>query len=144
MASGPTQASRVYTGGTFDCFHAGHVAFLRACAEYGEVWVGLNTDEFAARYKRKPIFSYGERYDVLWSCRYVTHVVENEGGEDSCPAILRAMPRYIAHGDDWTGPELMEQMGLRQSWLDEHGIEMLYIPYTKGISTTDLIERIRG
>ena len=46
----------VYTGGTFDLLHAGHVKFLRRCAEFGRVVVALNTDEFVEQYKgRKPI-----------------------------------------------------------------------------------------
>jgi len=44
----------VYTGGTFDLFHANHVRFLRRCAELGSVTVSLNTDEFIQAYKGRP------------------------------------------------------------------------------------------
>jgi len=44
----------IYTGGTFDLFHAGHVEFLRRCSDLGRVLVSLNTDEFIEEYKGKP------------------------------------------------------------------------------------------
>jgi len=138
----------VYVGGTFDLFHAGHINFLSLCAEYGKVVVALNTDEFAARYKRRPILSLTERYDAVEACRFVDKVVVNIGNEDSWLTI-NTMPidcqvKYIAHGDDWTGESLLTQLNISQAWLDNKGIEMLYIPYTAGISTSDIIGRING
>lgn len=133
---------RVYTGGTFDLFHTGHVNFLKMCANFGEVWVGLNSDEFAERYKRKPVLTYDERLGALEGCKWVTEVVRNWGDEDSKPAIEYVNPRYIAHGNDWQGASLEKQMGLSPEWLEEQGIEMLYIPYTPRISTSQIIERI--
>lgn len=133
----------VYVGGTFDCLHPGHLNFLDQASRIGTVVVGLNSDEFAARYKRQPIFTFEERKIMLESTRYVAQVVANDGDEDSRPAILRARAKYVAHGDDWMGDSLMLQMGLTKEWLDEHRIVLVYIPYTQGISTTDLIERCR-
>lgn len=138
----------VYVGGTFDLFHAGHINFLSLCAEYGKVVVALNTDEFAARYKRRPILSLTERYDAVEACRFVDKVVVNIGNEDSWLTI-NTMPidcevKYIAHGDDWTGEALLKQLNISPEWLINKGIEMLYIPYTAGISTSDIIGRING
>lgn len=138
----------VYVGGTFDLFHAGHIHFLSLCAEYGKVVVALNTDQFAARYKRRPILSLAERYDAVKACRFVDKVVVNIGNEDSWITI-NMMPidcevKYIAHGDDWTGESLLKQLNISQEWLERKGIEMLYIPYTAGISTSDIIGRING
>lgn len=132
----------VYVGGTFDLFHAGHVSFLRRCSAHGRVHVALNTDEFAARYKRKPIYPLAERLELVGSCRYVSGVTVNTGGEDSKPSILVVRPRFIAHGDDWTGDSLLGQMGLTPKFLDEHGIRMLYVPYASGVSSSEIIRRI--
>jgi len=78
----------VYTGGTFDLFHAGHSFFLRRCSELGRVTVALNTDEFIEAYKGKPpVISYADRAEVLMSCRYVDSVIPNIGGTDSKPSI---------------------------------------------------------
>lgn len=138
----------VYVGGTFDLFHSGHARFLEHCQSFGKVVVALNTDEFAARYKRRPILSLAERHDLLGSCKYVDKVVVNVGNENTGLTIdlmpLNVRISHIAHGDDWTGESLLKQLGLDQDWLDFRGIRMLYIPYTKGISTSDIIGRING
>lgn len=133
-----------YVGGTFDLFHPGHVNLLREASRFGQVTVGLNTDEFAARYKRKPIMTLGERMVVVSACRWVSHVIVNEGDEDSKPAILRARARYVVHGSDWQGNSLMDQMGLTKEFLDENNIMLVYVPYTVGVNSSDLIERCRA
>lgn len=133
----------MYTGGTFDLFHSGHVAFLRKCALVGSVTVSLNTDEFIHAYKGKPpVMSYDERKAVLLACRYVDAVVPNVGGEDSTIAIEAVQPDIIIIGSDWARRDYYKQMGFDQDWLDERGIGLAYIPYTQGISTTDLKKRI--
>lgn len=134
----------VYTGGTFDLIHSGHVNFLRACADIGDVIVALNTDEFIAEYKGKPpIMSYYERAQVLKEFRCVADVIPNYDGADSRPAIERIMPNVIAIGSDWARKDYYKQMGFDQDWLDERDISLMYIPYTPGISTTELKRRIQ-
>lgn len=133
----------VYTGGTFDLFHAGHVAFLARCAELGRVIVSLNTDEFIEEYKGKPpVISYEDRRDVLLACKYVDGVIPNVGGHDSKIAIQSVMPDLIVIGSDWARRDYYDQMGFDQDWLDEHGIGLCYIPYTQGISSTMIKERM--
>lgn len=134
----------VYTGGTFDLFHSGHVNFLRQCANYGDVVISLNTDEFIESYKGKPpVMSYQERFDVLTELRSVTAVIPNKGGADSKPAILEVMPDIIAIGSDWARRDYHAQMGFTQDWLDEWGFDLLYIPYTGGISSTEIKARLK-
>lgn len=134
----------VYTGGTFDLIHSGHVNFLRRCAEIGDVTIALNTDEFITEYKGKPpIMSYDERFTVLSEFRSVRNIFPNEGGADSKPTILRAKPDIIAIGSDWARKDYYKQMGFTQDWLDELDINLMYIPYTPGISTTELKRRIK-
>jgi glycerol-3-phosphate cytidylyltransferase len=133
---------KVYTGGTFDLFHAGHVNFLKRCQEIagvgGRVVVALNTDEFIFKYKKKkPILSFQQRKDVLDSCRYVDEVVENSGGEDSKITIEMVQSvDVIAIGSDWATKNYYAQMQFNQDWLDSKNISLIYIPYTKGISST--------
>jgi cytidyltransferase-like protein len=135
---------KIYTGGTFDLIHSGHVNFLRACAEIGDVTVALNTDEFIEQYKGKPpIMSYYERFEVLSEFRCVTNIIPNSGGTDSKPSIELAMPDIVAIGSDWARKDYYKQMGFDQDWLDERGISLIYIPYTPGISTTELKRRIQ-
>lgn len=134
----------VYTGGTFDLIHAGHVNFLKQCATYGSVIVSLNTDEFIESYKgQAPIMDYEERRAVLLEFRCVDGVIPNEGGADSKPAILEVMPDIIAIGSDWARKDYHKQMGFTQDWLDDWGFDLLYIPYTEGISTTEIKQRLK-
>jgi glycerol-3-phosphate cytidylyltransferase len=133
----------LYTGGTFDLFHYGHSNFLKQCKKLCDnVVVALNTDEFVAQYKRPAIMNYAEREKALLSCQYVTKVVPNNSGEDSKPTILSVKPDIIAIGDDWAHKDYYKQMNFTQEWLEKHGIVLVYIPYTKGISSSEIIKRI--
>ena len=129
---------KVYTGGTFDLFHKGHVNFLRQCKEIGDyVVVSLNTDDFIYRYKGSyPIIKYEDRRDVLLSCKYVDEVIPNTDGEDSKPAILSVKPKFLIIGSDWCKKDYYKQMNFTQNWLDEQGIILVYLPYTENISST--------
>lgn len=137
---------KLYTGGTFDLVHSGHVAFLRKCAQIADkVVVSLNTDEFIAEYKGKPpILTYEERKAVLEEFGCVDEVIANIGGADSTEAILKVKPDIIAIGSDWAKKDYYAQMKFTQDWLDVYNISLIYIPYTKGISTTEIKHRLRG
>jgi glycerol-3-phosphate cytidylyltransferase len=133
----------VYTGGTFDIFHSGHVNLLRQCAKLGEVIVSLNTDAFILQYKGAiPYMTYDERKEILEACVYVSAVVPNEDGADSKPSILKIKPDIIAIGSDWAKKNYYEQMNFTQDWLDEQNISLIYIPYTKGISSSRIKKRL--
>lgn len=135
--------SVVYTGGTFDLPHHGHFRLLQRAYDFGRVVVGLNTDEFIFQYKGKaPIMSFDERKEILLACRWVDEVVPNYGGSDSKIAIDIVKPDYIIIGSDWARKDYYKQMDFSQDWLDERGIGLIYVPYTQGISSTDLKTRI--
>lgn len=137
------QETIIYTGGTFDLPHPGHYRLFRRAASLGKLVVSLNTDEFITSYKGKPpVLSYAEREEILMACKWVYHVIPNSGGADSTIAIEEVSPDYIIIGSDWAKKDYYKQMGFTQEWLDERGIGLIYVPYTKGISTTDLKVRI--
>lgn len=134
----------LYTGGTFDLFHYGHMNLLAKCKKLADVVVvSLNTDEFVLEYKNnKPVMSYEERERSLLYCGHVDLVIPNKGGKDSKPSILEVKPDIIAIGDDWAKKDYYSQMSFTQDWLDENNIVLVYLPYTKGVSSTDLKKRI--
>ena len=139
---------KIYTGGTFVLFHAGHVNFLKRCKQLvgldGQVIVSLNTDEFISAYKGKPpICTYEERAEVLLACQFVDQVIPNIGGSDSKPAIMSVEPNYIAIGTDWARRDYYAQMQFDQDWLDDLKIGLIYIPYTSNISSTDIKSRLQ-
>lgn len=133
----------VYTGGTFDLFHAGHVNFLKLCAGFGKVVVALNSDEFVTNYKgAPPVMTFLERKEVLESCVFVSKVIMNSGDEDSRVAIDSVGPGIIAIGSDWARKNYYQQMGFDQDWLDSRNICLVYVPYSRGISSTQIKSRI--
>ena len=136
----------VYTGGTFDLFHSGHINLLSRCREIageeGRVVVSLNTDGFVCKYKgESPIMTQEERRNILLSCRYVDEVIMNIGNEDSTVAIEKVQPNYIVIGSDWARKNYYKQMNFTQDWLDERKIGLVYIPYTNEISSTEIKKR---
>lgn len=136
--------------GTFDVFHEGHVRFLRSCRDLagpgGEVVVGLNTDEFTESYKTRPVVGYRGREAVLLACEHVDRVVPNdqEGGtargliETVAPDVVAAtMDYHPSNGKDW-----FVQIGTPAEWLADHGIRVVWIPYTSGITSTAIRSRL--
>ena len=138
------KSKTLYTGGTFDLFHYGHINFLRQCSILSDnIIVSLNTDEFIHEYKgMPPIMNYEERKHSLEQCKYVDSVIPNKGGKDSKPSIISVKPDIIAIGDDWAKKDYYTQMGFTQEWLDNNQILLVYLAYTQGISTSDIKQRI--
>jgi glycerol-3-phosphate cytidylyltransferase len=143
--------TKAYIGGTFDLLHPGHLWLLkRARSMVDCLIVSLNTDEFTERYKkRRPFYSLEERMRMVRALRVVDGIMINEAGEDSKDGVLRAefigppgKVTHIVHGSDWTGPALLKQLGMSQAWLDEQGIEMMYLDLSPGYSTTSIRQRV--
>ena len=104
-----------------------------------EVVVSLNTDDFVERFKgSKPILTFREREQSLNYCKFVDRVIKNGAGEDSRSCILTVRPQIIAIGDDWAHKDYYKQMCFDQQWLDDNQITLIYIPYTRGISATEI------
>jgi cytidyltransferase-like protein len=131
-----------YIGGTFDVLHRGHLALLaKAQTVARRTVVSLNRDEFAARYKRRPLLPLADRMAVLNQCRLVDRVVLNIGDEDSRLAIEQSGCDVIVHGSDWTRQNgLLEQMSLTDDWLQARGIDLVTLPYTPWTSTTQILQ----
>lgn len=136
----------VLTMGTFDLFHVGHVRLLERCAALGQVVVGLNTDDFVTRYKgRPPVMRYEERKVVLEACRYVHRVLPNAQATGSAADVIeRSGASAIVVGSDWQSKDYLGQIGVAPAWIEERGIRIVYLPYTDGISTSDIRARLGG
>ena len=135
----------LYTGGTFDIFHYGHVNLLRQCSMIADkVIVSLNSDEFIKEYKGEyPILRYNERAQSVSECKYVDKVIKNTGGMDSRPAILESKANIVAIGTDWATRDYYAQMNFDQQWLDTNGIVLVYLPDSRHlISTSDIRSRM--
>lgn len=136
----------VLTLGSFDLFHTGHVNLLARCrmlaGRDGLVIVALNPDEFIAAYKgHPPVVGYNDRLRVLAACRYVDRVIRGTG-RDSKPAILEAGPDIIAVGSDWESKDYHAQLDVTPAWLAEQGIKVKFLPYTPGISSSQIRAKV--
>ncbi|MFY9194169.1 MAG: phosphoenolpyruvate mutase [Methanoculleus sp.] len=127
----------VYVGMSADIIHPGHLNVIRRAAELGKVTVGVLTDAAVASYKRLPYMTYEQRKEVVASLKGVDRVVPQEQ-LDYVPNLLKYRPDYVVHGDDWREGV---QKYVRQAVIDTLAIwggKLVEVPYTKGISSTQL------
>jgi glycerol-3-phosphate cytidylyltransferase len=130
---------RVLVVGVFDLFHVGHVNLLRSAREYflpdiPYLLVGLITDEDCS-YKRKSIIPYQDRKEMLESCKYVDEVIQWDLNCDWNVVIEKHEIDYIVRGKEVAHP--------RTGW--PYGFDgIIELPRTDGISTTSIINIIRG
>ena len=130
---------RVYTQGSYDIFHAGHVNFLRRSAKFGEVIVGLLSDESFEEYRgHPPINCFEDRKYVLEACMYVSEVVQTDNTQTEAD-IVYIEPDVITIGTDWAKKNIYKQWGVEPEEIDDR---LVYIPYTRGISTTEIKRKI--
>ena len=129
-----------YTTGVFDMFHIGHLNILkRAKEECEHLIVGVSTDELAKSYKNKtPIIPYEERAEIVKAIKYVDEVVP-QISRDKMEAYERIRFNAMFVGDDWKGKPLWVEV---EKKLKEKGVDVVYFPYTKHISSTILREKL--
>ena len=122
---------KVITYGTFDLLHYGHINLLRRAKSLGDyLIVGLSTDEFNNKEKNKECyFDYENRKLLLDAVRYVDLVVPEENWEQKISDIQKYNVDVFVIGDDWKG---------KFDYLEDIGIEVVYLPRTKEISTTKI------
>ena len=133
----------VYVIGVFDLFHTGHVELLRRSKEFGnKLIVAVNGDDMVGQYKRKPFMSEEDRLTIIKSCRYVDDAFIIRGF-DNKQALIDHNISKIVHGDDWDRASYLEQIRVSEHFLQENKIEMVFLPYTSGISTGELIRKIK-
>ncbi len=127
----------VYVGMSADIIHPGHLNVLKTASELGEVTVGLLTDKAIASYKRLPYMAFEQRKQVVESIKSVSKVVAQET-LDYVPNLAKLKPDYVVHGDDWKEGV---QRRVREdviNVLSEWGGELVEVPYTEGVSSTQL------
>ena len=90
----------VYVGLSADILHKGHINILKIANSYGDVYVGLLTDEAIASYKNIPYLNYEKRKIVLENIKYVKKVIPQKT-LDYEENLLIIKPDYVVHGDDW-------------------------------------------
>ncbi|MBR4456197.1 MAG: adenylyltransferase/cytidyltransferase family protein [Solobacterium sp.] len=131
----------VYVPMAADIVHPGHVNILKTAAQYGDVIVGLFTDEAIASYKRVPYMKYEQRRAVIENMKGVVQVIP-QVTKDYEPNLRLLKPDYMVHGTDWREGPLAK---VRQKAIDtmaEWGGKVIEPEYTQGVSTSQIIHMI--
>jgi len=129
-----------YTTGVYDMFHIGHLNILRRAKEQCEyLIVGVSSDELVESYKHKrPIIPLEERKAIVEQIKYVDQTVV-QTTMDKIEAWKMLQFDVLFHGDDWKGSSLY--LGIEES-LKAVGCDIVYLPHTKGVSSTMLAQKI--
>jgi glycerol-3-phosphate cytidylyltransferase len=122
---------KVITYGTFDLLHYGHINLLRRARELGDyLVVVISTDEFNWNEKgKKCYFTYEQRKAMVEAIRYVDRVIPETNWEQKRTDVHDYDIDVFVMGDDWKG---------KFDFLKEEGVEVVYLPRTPEISTTQI------
>ena len=131
----------VYTSGVFDILHRGHFNILAKARALGDrLTVGIQKDRAVLKSKGYyPILSTEERVEQMRALPYAHKVVTYYSGTDQADVLGRVRPNIMVQGDDW--PFQMDREKVMK-YLDAHDIRLVLIPYTQGISDTEIKLRI--
>ncbi|HLV30598.1 MAG TPA: phosphoenolpyruvate mutase [Chitinispirillaceae bacterium] len=133
---------KVYVGMSVDLVHPGHLNIIKQASQYGDVYVGLLTDKAIASYKRLPYLKFEQRTAIVENLKGVKFVIPQDT-LDYRPNLEKIKPEYVVHGDDWKEGIQKETRKQVIDTLKNWGGQLIEIPYTKGISSTQLNNAIK-
>lgn len=129
---------RVYADVVGDLLHRGHIEFFKKARNLGDyLIVGVISDKDVESYKRLPVLRLSERVALIEACKYVDEVIVAPPLSITEEFLKNYQIDLVVHGDDFDPKLINEQYGIPVKL----GI-MRFVPYTEGISTTEIIERI--
>lgn len=129
-----------YTAGVYDLFHIGHLNLIKTAKDLCDyLMVGVNSDKLVLEYKNKlPIINEQERLEIIKSIKYVDEAF-----------IVNSLDKLVAYqshpfdvvfiGSDWKGNERWKKT---ETDLAKIGVDVIYLPYTNGISSTAIINKV--
>ena len=130
-----------YTTGVYDMFHIGHLNLLRRAKEQCDyLIVGVSTDELVIHDKnKKPIIPFEERCAIVEAIKYVDKVVP-QFNKDKFSAWKKYNFNKMFVGSDWKGTPQWDSF---EKQFSPVGVEIVYLDYTQGISSTLLRSKMR-
>ena len=132
----------VYVGMSADMIHPGHLNIIHEAVKLGSVTVGVLTDAAIASYKRLPYLTYEQRAEIVSNIKGVDRVVP-QTTLDYVPNLRELKPDYVVHGDDWKeGVQAKTRQRIIEA-MAEWGGKVVDIPYTQGISSTAMNQRLK-
>lgn len=133
----------VYIAISADILHHGHINLIKKASEYGDLIVGVLTDEAVATYKRFPVLDFEQRSFIIKNINGVKEVVPQDS-LDYTANLKKYQPDYVLHGDDWKEGI---QSKIRQNvinTLNEWGGELIEIPFTEDVSIDKLNDVVKS
>jgi len=130
-----------YVAMATDIYHSGHINIIDHASKYGEVIVGVLTDEAIATYKRPPLLDTAERKRIASSFKHVDKVVTQET-MDYTDILRELRPNFVIHGDDWRTGHMQIVRQKVINVLSEWGGELIEVPYTKDLSADKLSRQL--
>ena len=133
--------SVVFTNGCFDILHRGHVHVLRQAKAAGDLLiVALNSDRSVHEIKgaHRPVLPETDRIELIGAMEMVDYVIIFDE-PDPYKLIAAIKPDVLAKGGDWSAEKI-----LGADVVEQAGGRVVVIPYLKGFSTSEIIERIRN
>ena len=136
------QKKSVYVGMSADMIHPGHLNIIKEACKLGSVTVGVLTDAAIASYKRLPYLNYDQRAEIVANIKGVDRVVP-QTTLDYVPNLRMLKPDFVVHGDDWKeGVQKLTRQRIIEA-MAEWGGKVVDIPYTQGISSTAMNQRLK-
>ena len=132
----------VYVGMSADMIHPGHLNIIHEAVKLGSVTVGVLTDAAIASYKRLPYLTYEQRAEIVSNIKGVDRVVP-QTTLDYVPNLRELKPDYVVHGDDWKEGVQQKTRQRIIECMAEWGGKVIDIPYTQGISSTAMNQRLK-
>ncbi len=124
-----------YTTGVFDLFHIGHLTLLKnAKALCDKLVVGVTVDELVLYKGKRSIIPFQERIEIVRNIKHVDAAVP-QYDMDKVTACKKLGASILFVGDDWYATDKWKDY---ETELNEAGIQVVYFPYTKGISSTKI------
>ena len=131
----------VYVGMSADIIHKGHINILKTASLYGDVYVGLLTDQAIASYKSIPYLDYEKRKVIIENIKYVKKVIP-QNTLDYVENLNLLKPNFVVHGDDWKkGVQKKTRQRVIKA-LKKWSGKLIEPSYTKNISSTIIKEEM--
>ena len=133
---------KVYIALSADIIHKGHLNIIDEAKKHGSVTVGVLTDEAIASYKRLPFLDFEHRKLIVENIKGVKKVIP-QSTLDYVPNLEKLKPDFVIHGDDWkNGVQKKTRTDVIKTLKKWNG-KLIEIPYTKGISSTQLNDELK-
>ncbi len=130
-----------YTTGVYDMFHIGHLNVIRRAKEQCDyLIVGVSTDDLVKSEKGKtPVIPYEERAQIVEALKYVDRVVP-QTDKNKLAAWEQLGFHKMFVGSDWQGTPQWQAFERQFAPL---GVQIVYLPHTDGVSSTQLTDVIK-